>query len=230
MQIGNMDEAIEIDMDESLMKSKIKCRFGLIADIQHCDIDNGKNFRGDKIRYYRNSIEQLKFAIAEWKKCAVDFVIDLGDTIDGLSKRHGQSETNLQRVLETYSQLHDIPVYFHWGNHEFYNFKRKDLMKMETFCCSKLHSVTSLMDEDSEEEKLSNYYHFSPCPTLRLVFIDPFEFSVLGYDLNHPIYKEAHSLLKEKNPNQDHNNTKDMPEKDKKFVRFNGRLKSSLKT
>ena len=61
-------------------------RFGLIADIQHCDCDDATNFAGTETRRYRSTPAQAGRAVAGWNalrepECA--FVLQLGDLIDG---------------------------------------------------------------------------------------------------------------------------------------------------
>ncbi|KAK3259762.1 hypothetical protein CYMTET_31255 [Cymbomonas tetramitiformis] len=55
--------------------------FGVIADIQYADIDDGASFSGTP-RFYRNSLNVLAEAVGAWRKRDVDFAIQLGDIID----------------------------------------------------------------------------------------------------------------------------------------------------
>ncbi len=78
--------------------------FGLIADAQYCDIDDGTNFRKDEVRCYRGGLGVLDYAVRTWNAEAatgrggergrglgggdggrIDLVtvMQLGDLIDG---------------------------------------------------------------------------------------------------------------------------------------------------
>jgi hypothetical protein len=50
----------------NLIKSRPLFKFGIIADIQYIDAPNGKNFHGNKIRRYRQSLNIFKKAVSSW--------------------------------------------------------------------------------------------------------------------------------------------------------------------
>ena len=54
-----------------------KLRFGIIADVQYADKDDAGS------RNYRGSIDKLAAAVDTFNAQGVDFVINLGDFIDG---------------------------------------------------------------------------------------------------------------------------------------------------
>ena len=60
--------------------------FGVIADIQYLDADNGHNFARTMERHYRGSLGVLKQACGFWIGKQVDFVMQLGDIVDGQVK------------------------------------------------------------------------------------------------------------------------------------------------
>ena len=62
-------------------------KFGIIADIQYADIDDGESFMGVK-RYYRHALQAATLAVEEWEQQGDDvlFVAQLGDIIDGFNK------------------------------------------------------------------------------------------------------------------------------------------------
>ena len=61
--------------------------FGIIADIQYADLDDGCSFSGVK-RYYRHALDACKLAVAEWETNKnIVFVAQLGDIIDGFNKK-----------------------------------------------------------------------------------------------------------------------------------------------
>lgn len=57
--------------------------FGVIADIQYCDCDDATNFAGTEHRKYRDTLRQTELAVASWNQAKVNFVVQLGDLIDG---------------------------------------------------------------------------------------------------------------------------------------------------
>ena len=50
----------------NLINSRPLFKFGIIADIQYIDAPNGKNFHGNKIRRYRQSLSIFKKAVSSW--------------------------------------------------------------------------------------------------------------------------------------------------------------------
>lgn len=83
-------------------------RIGLIADAQYADKDTVGN------RRYRQAGEKLRAAIADFATQKLDFVVDLGDLIDG----HGPlSMPEMQQMLALYATL-KVPVYHIIGNHD----------------------------------------------------------------------------------------------------------------
>ncbi|XP_053309992.1 manganese-dependent ADP-ribose/CDP-alcohol diphosphatase isoform X2 [Spea bombifrons] len=200
--------------------------FGVVADIQYADIDDGYNFMKTRMRYYRNSLTLLKDAVAEWSKESQrpKFILQLGDIIDGYNVPHKTSEKSLTKVLSETETLR-IPFHHIWGNHEFYNFSRKDLTE------SKLNSKPLEDKSDSrtmnkETSGLSDHqesfygYHFSPFPKFRFLLIDSYDLSVIGRDPSSAMYEKSMKLLKEKNHNENMNSPKGLEEP--QFVEFNG--------
>lgn len=83
-------------------------RIGLIADVQYADKDTAGN------RRYRQAAEKLRAAVADFAGQKLDFVVDLGDLIDG----HGtQSMAEMQQMLALYATL-KVPVHHVVGNHD----------------------------------------------------------------------------------------------------------------
>jgi manganese-dependent ADP-ribose/CDP-alcohol diphosphatase len=84
---------------------KKSVRFGVVADVQYY---SGKPLG---TRYYAASLDKLKEALAEFNKEKVQFVFNLGDTID----------TNIRSfdaVMPLFKML-KVPVYHVIGNHDF---------------------------------------------------------------------------------------------------------------
>lgn len=55
----------------------------LPSDIQYADIDDALDWRGVQLRRYRKSLEFTRAAVARWKQEKIEFVVQLGDIIDG---------------------------------------------------------------------------------------------------------------------------------------------------
>lgn len=55
--------------------------FGIIADVQYADVDDGLSAMGVP-RHYRHSLEVLSLAVSAWQKDSLAFVAVLGDQID----------------------------------------------------------------------------------------------------------------------------------------------------
>ncbi|XP_061912471.1 manganese-dependent ADP-ribose/CDP-alcohol diphosphatase isoform X2 [Entelurus aequoreus] len=176
--------------------------FGVIADIQHADIDDAFNFTQTRRRFYRNSLRLLKEARETWCQLPArpNFILQLGDIIDGFNKRHGASSVALDRVLEEFS-LGSMEVHHVWGNHELYNFSRSELL------CSRLNSSV-LADGRCDGRRAGediNAYSFTPFPGFTFVVLDAFDVSLLGVEEDSLRYHRALSLIKQHNSNDDLN-------------------------
>nr|XP_051680451.1 manganese-dependent ADP-ribose/CDP-alcohol diphosphatase isoform X2 [Oryctolagus cuniculus] len=213
------------DMDEKsnpgTLSESSEClfSFGVIADIQYADLDDGYNFQGSRRRYYRQSLLHLQDAIEEWNKessrpCCV---LQLGDVIDGYNAQYKASEKALELVLNTFETL-KVPVHHTWGNHEFYNFSRDYLT------CSKLNtkSLEDRIVHHPETVPSESYYayHFVPFPKFRFILLDAYDLSVLGVDESSPKYQQCMKILREHNPNTELNSSQGLSEP--QFVQFNG--------
>ncbi|XP_075207579.1 manganese-dependent ADP-ribose/CDP-alcohol diphosphatase-like isoform X2 [Anomaloglossus baeobatrachus] len=200
--------------------------FGVIADIQYADIDDGYNYVKTRMRYYRNSLSLLQGAIREWSSepDTPQFILQLGDLIDGYNVAHKSSETSLKKVLTEIEKL-KVPVHHIWGNHEFYNFTRQQLME-SILNSSRLPDTSTTSSEDGGDPLDSFYaYHFSPSSKFRLLLIDSYDLSVIGRDPSSDKYVKSSRLLRQKNPNEDKNSPKDLPET--RFVQFNGGISAA---
>ncbi|XP_039239994.1 manganese-dependent ADP-ribose/CDP-alcohol diphosphatase isoform X1 [Pipra filicauda] len=181
------------------MEAVPRVAFGVIADIQFADADDGHDFGGSRRRYYRHSLRLLRDAVRAWaaESPPIDFVLQLGDSIDGLNARRGEAEGALRQVLEALGRL-PVPVHHAWGNHEFYNFSRTRLA--QSGLCSRPAGGAA-----GPPDGLCQAYHCSPAARLRLVVLDAYDLSVLGRDPDSPRYEESLRLLREKNTNEDLN-------------------------
>ncbi|XP_053068481.1 manganese-dependent ADP-ribose/CDP-alcohol diphosphatase isoform X3 [Acinonyx jubatus] len=193
--------------------------FGVIADIQYADLEDGYNFQGNRRRYYRHSLLHLQGAIEHWNtegsppRC----VLQLGDIIDGYNAQYKASEKSLELVMNTFQML-KVPVHHTWGNHEFYNFSRNYLTN------SKLNTkfLEDQIVHHPETVPSENYYayHFVPFPQFRFILLDAYDLSVLGVDQSSAKYQQCLKILKGHNPNSELNSPQGLSEP--QFVQFNG--------
>lgn len=180
--------------------------FGVIADIQYADIDDGFNFKHTRQRYYRTGLRLLHNAQDMWTTAAVKpkFILQLGDIIDGFNKRYDASDRALEAVMREFNSS-PVEVHHVWGNHEFYNFSRAALFQ------SKLNS-TPHCDRGSRPQTGDIYaYHFSPAPRFRFVVLDAYDVSLLGREKSSVQYTDALKLLREHNDNDDLNHPPGIP-------------------
>ncbi|XP_037547115.1 manganese-dependent ADP-ribose/CDP-alcohol diphosphatase isoform X2 [Nematolebias whitei] len=176
--------------------------FGVIADIQYADIDDGYNYTRTNRRYYRTSLQLLKKAQKSWSESEPkpDFVLQLGDVIDGLNVARGASDRALDKVLAELSSGPG-PVHHVWGNHELYNFSRSALM------LSRLNSKVLADQSPTGTPARSDIYayQFCPVPGFRFVIMDSYDVGLLGREESSEQYQEAKTLIQRYNKNQDLN-------------------------
>ncbi len=79
--------------------------FGMIADLQYCDAPQFKD------RFFRNAPDKLRKAILKFNKSTLDFVVNLGDSID-------QEWRSFDGILPIFETVHGS-VYHVLGNHDY---------------------------------------------------------------------------------------------------------------
>ena len=79
--------------------------FGVIADLQYCDADPYLN------RYFRNATKKLRKSIAEFNTHDLQFIINLGDTID-------RKWESFDEILPYFKSAKSM-VYHVLGNHDY---------------------------------------------------------------------------------------------------------------
>ncbi|KAL9672055.1 hypothetical protein QQ045_028303 [Rhodiola kirilowii] len=178
--------------------------FGVISDVQYADIPDGRSFIGVP-RYYRHSILVLQRAVCKWNEHQIlKFVINFGDIVDGFCPKD-QSLKSVQKVINEFEKF-DGPTYHMIGNHCLYNLSRENL----------LPQLKILGSEGCA------YYDFSPSPGYRIVVLDGYDVSAIGWHKDHPNSLKALQFLKEKNPNSDKNSPEGLLGPDRRFLMFNG--------
>ncbi|XP_075034230.1 manganese-dependent ADP-ribose/CDP-alcohol diphosphatase-like [Mixophyes fleayi] len=173
--------------------------FGVIADIQYADRDDGlSGWR--TMRYYRQSCLHLRSAIEQWNAEVTlpKFVLQLGDIIDGSNNRLFTSQKSLDAVLNEIKNA-NMPFHHIWGNHEFYNFNRdylRDTKLNTTWMQDKLQDSENEASHGGSPDGYDYYaYHFSPCTKFRFILIDTYDLSVLGRSKDCPVLQESVAFL-----------------------------------
>ncbi|XP_043924086.1 manganese-dependent ADP-ribose/CDP-alcohol diphosphatase [Protopterus annectens] len=205
--------------------------FGVIADIQYADVEDGYNFMKTRKRYYRNSITLLSEAVEEWNKDCMppSFILQLGDIIDGLNAQHKASKKALKNVMQEFKKS-KADIHHIWGNHEFYNFSRHCLMSSalnsqhlgNSMTPASSNRVNSNVGEDKQETFYC--YDFCPFPSFRFVVIDCYDLSTLGREDCSKKYQESLKIIRKINKNEDLNNPEGLGAAKQRFVQFNGGL------
>lgn len=210
--------------------------FGLITDVQYADVPDCQNYKKTAWRYYRKALPCLQNALHHLTSDqGTLFTLQLGDLIDGQSRRNGVRDSDwkrLQNVFERYKK----PVMHCVGNHDLYNFNRDELISTfiypdpEKLLFSDCVDQTSIngdvndalvkvMSKSLVEAKLC-CYHFSPYSGFRFINLDCYDESTLGYDTENVKFVEAMEFLNERNPNKDKNSPENALHPH--YVQYNG--------
>ncbi len=179
-------------------RAQLVFTFGIIADIQYADIEDGLNYLRTRKRFYRNSLQLLRNATCHWEEQRVRCVLQLGDIIDGFNKSRSASEQALDTVIGEFDKS-SADVHHVWGNHEFYNFSRETLLASPLNSVAKARSGSDLLADDIYA------YEFSPAPGFRFMLLDAYDISVIGRDESNEKHKRSLKLLQEHNSNPDLN-------------------------
>ena len=175
--------------------------FGVVADVQYADLDNGSNFLKTVTRYYRHSLDALRTAVRCWGDANVLFVAQLGDLLDGqngnVPGRTASAEVTVMGVLAALPP--SIPVYSCVGNHELYNWQRGGALEGSSIGFA--HPQAQQQAAAVGTGARSTYYSFIPHAGWRFVVLDAFVISTMGYSRDHPNCVAAWALLDAHNPN-----------------------------
>lgn len=180
-------------------------QFGLIADVQYVDMDNGWDFHRTQERHYRHSRKAMKAAVDDFVTHDVDFVLQLGDLLDGQNKGRNPEQT-LQDLFSDWSD-YKKPVLHCVGNHELYCFTKRQSVKLFNLPASRW------------------YYAHHPCPGWKVLVLDAYDFSTLNEDTQ----EDAFLYLEKHNPNNVRGNAdwlEGLVGIERRFVPFNGGLGS----
>jgi manganese-dependent ADP-ribose/CDP-alcohol diphosphatase len=191
--------------------------FGLISDIQYADNEDRWNYTKTHLRRYRNSLKLVGEACNYWLngKHSISFILQLGDIIDGLSFTNKASINDLNAVLEEFNKnFKSFPIYHIWGNHELYNFTRKELLN------------GPLCSFDTKTCTPGHYGTIEVCPNLKIIALDTYEFSALGVEEDSEVYIQSMELLRKHNQNESSNDPTGLRGHQRRFVQFNGGITS----
>ena len=193
---------------------------GLIADVQYADIDDGTNYDGSSKRHYRGALSALERAVPWWnaQQPPLACIAQLGDLIDGHNAALGQSHAAWERSLAVLRSAH-CPLLNVVGNHELMNFSRAELAE-------KLGA-----DRECGQGGKESYYAYSLGSGWRVLVLDAFQVSVLGWPHDDWRHQRATSTLVENNPNLDPNDPsapgdwlRGLKGDQRRFVSYNGAL------
>jgi manganese-dependent ADP-ribose/CDP-alcohol diphosphatase len=186
--------------------------FGLITDIHYADLEDRWNFSKTFIRHYRNSLHLVDQA-CHYRLNAphpIAFVLQLGDLIDGFCAPEQASESALKTILARFANI--PPVYHLWGNHEFYNFTRNELLN------------GPLCSFDTKDISPCHYGTIEVTGNLRIIALDTYDLSLLGVEKNSERYLQALQVLREHNQNENLNDRTGLDGCQQRFIQLNGGL------
>ena len=198
--------------------------FGLVADVQYADVEDGWDFHHTSQRYYRNALPQLRAVVAQWLCVATSeealppltlrFAVNLGDLIDGKNRPASTSRQALDATKAAWAPFVEAvgPVHHLIGNHELYNFP------------------TATLERDLLYQQ-RRYYAFQvpDAPQFCFLVLDCYGLSILGRDESDPVYQEALTLLRRVNPNENLNSPTGLVNEQRRFVAFNGAVDQEQK-
>mmetsp|Transcript_111776 Transcript_111776/g.193223 ORF Transcript_111776/g.193223 Transcript_111776/m.193223 type:complete len:390 (+) Transcript_111776:78-1247(+) len=197
--------------DTLARESNSRFSFGVIADVQWADSEDGFNFKRTVRRHYRGALKQLEAAVSWWKGQQPTFVVQLGDLIDGKNAQAGQSQTALDGATRLLSTLTCRVVHL-IGNHELYNFDRSTL-------------ATKIDTRPSPDNR--EFFAFQPAQGWRVLVLDSYHESLMGWPEDDERKRRAERTLAENNPNdlaKGDNWFKGLHGLERRFVPFNGAL------
>ena len=148
--------------------------------------------------------------MADWnaEKHSLDFIVQLGDIIDGMNWKLQSSTKALDDVLQHFSKLQCDKVIHVIGNHELYNFDRETLRDRLLKPWRQNH----------------DYFSVSPVPGIKFVVIDAYDVSTIGA-ASEEYRSLALEILKANNPNDTSKNgdwKHGLEGVEKRFVPYNG--------
>mmetsp|Transcript_63428 Transcript_63428/g.178506 ORF Transcript_63428/g.178506 Transcript_63428/m.178506 type:complete len:367 (+) Transcript_63428:89-1189(+) len=191
-------------------------RIGLIADIQYADADDGTDFDGKEHRHFRNALRIAEAAVDCWNAFNVDYVVQLGDIIDGCNSKLGATESAMRTVIRALERSTAKRRFDLVGNHELYNVARSDLPGSGLRC---------------SDDGGRFYYsaHLGGC--WEAVFLDAYEYALIGKDRDSPNFAKAEEVMRANNPKVLDPSGSDwfegLPVERHRFVPYNGGMSAT---
>ena len=194
---------VEISFDKSSAAAAsepkdLKAIFGVVTDIQYADCKDRPPKNDKPSRHYRNGLNLLDDAVAKWKlyeqgkNMQMRCVVQLGDFVDRRSLKQPGSlkamNTVLARLEPLQSPDRSTRLLHVWGNHDLDCFKRSDLVS------TPLNS-SRLLYGNAAPCPSANYYSFEITANLRLIVLDLYEFSLIGYSNGDEILQQAYQFV-----------------------------------
>ncbi|KAJ7524310.1 hypothetical protein O6H91_17G000100 [Diphasiastrum complanatum] len=182
--------------------------FGIISDLHYADIPDSTSCHGFP-RYHRHSLEALQSAMSIWNaKDNIQFAVQFGDIVEASSCSADESQAAMSVALGKFKEFRG--QFFHiLGDQCLSSTPRRQLIELLKII------------GDSEYR---SYYDFHPAPGFRMVFLDCYEISELGYPESHTYATTARNILQIVNPNSDKNSPRGMHLHDRRFIRLNGSI------
>lgn len=104
----------------SCMESGI--RFGLLTDLHYANRSSSGN------RYYKDTFNKLKEALAEFERHKLDFIIELGDMKDQGNTPNREETLGFLQEIETVFQSFPGDIYHVLGNHDMDSISKQDFL------------------------------------------------------------------------------------------------------
>ena len=162
-----------------------KFSIGLIADVQYADKDAGTSHDRSMLRRYREALNTLSRAVDWWGELPkIKLIVQLGDLVDGSNAQQlGQSKAALEQTLAVLRHAPCETTHV-LGNHDLYNFSRAAL--------AELAEPTGFG---------AGHYSLTVGCAWRVVVVDSYQISAVGWPESDPRHARANDLLVEKNHN-----------------------------
>ncbi|GMH92167.1 hypothetical protein TL16_g12267, partial [Triparma laevis f. inornata] len=176
-------------------------KFGVITDIQHAPIPDGKSFSGSP-RFYSNALTSTSTISSIFEKEECEFALNLGDIIDGKVKEQS-ALTHLEVLDNVLAGMNNFTKPWHhvYGNHELYTDIARPILQ------------NKLNIPFVQKTEVGDY---------KFIFLDSYDETVLGRTGSK---KAAAEVYLNKNPNYlkgEINSPVGMLDDEVRFVAFNG--------
>lgn len=93
--------------------AKLMARFGVMTDVQYADSeDKPAWYDASKTRFYRSALDHVKRAFDHWNSAGRNkpqFVLQLGDIIDGINVHHHDEGQSLRAIRDTLNLFEIYP-------------------------------------------------------------------------------------------------------------------------